>query len=292
MSRDEPTTAGVHAFRVVRDDGTVLAGDSHLPAGEASRQVLLVHGFAEHRGRYAETIAALTAAGCAVHAFDLRGHGDSDGRRGHVEAFADYRRDLAAVVADRAASPRCAGLPLVLFGHSLGGLIALDQVLFDAAPFVALALSSPFLAPAFRVPAWKEAVAALAAHLPPWIAFPADLDPAGLSHDPAVVAAYRDDPKVFDDLSASWYVAVDTAQEEVGRRAGEVRLPLLMLLGGADPVADPEASRRFFAAVASRDKRLEVYDGMLHEVLNETERARVRTDLLEWLSAVVPRPAG
>jgi alpha-beta hydrolase superfamily lysophospholipase len=142
------------------------------------------------------------------------------------------------------------------------------------------------------VPAWKEAVASLASHLPPWIAFPASLDPAGLSHDPAVVAAYRDDPKVFDDLSAAWYVAVDAAQEAVRARAGEVRLPLLMLVGGADPVADPEASRRFFAAAASEEKRLVVYDGMLHEVLNETERRRVRGDLLAWLEGAVPRPAG
>lgn len=291
MNRADAGTPRAHPFRLTAADGTALVGDSHLPTGGGRRELVLVHGFAEHRGRYGETIAALTAAGWAVHAFDLRGHGDSGGRRGHVEEFADYRRDLAQVAAEVAAGDG----PLVLLGHSLGGLIALDQVLHPAPAgprFTALALSSPFLAPAFRVPPWKEALAGVASHLPPWFAFAADLDAAGLSHDERVVAAYRDDPKVFGELSAAWYVAVNEAQERVLARAEEVRLPLLMLLGGADPIADPAVAQRFFARLGSADKHLVVYAGWLHEVFNERRRRRVRSDLLRWLATLPAPPAG
>ena len=301
MNANEPVTPGVHPFRLAAADGVALVGDSHLPAaGELRRRVVLVHGFAEHRGRYAETIAALVAAGCAVHAFDLRGHGDSGGRRGHVDGFADYRRDLARVVAERAGfgvpGDAPADLPLILFGHSLGGLIALDQVLhaapLDAAPpFAALVLSGPFLAPAFRVAPWKRTLAEVASHLPPWFGFPAGVDAAGLSHDAGVVRAYRDDPKVFDDVTADWFVAVSEAQREVLARASEVRLPVLMLVGGADPVADPAVSRRFFESLGSDEKCLRLYAGLLHEVLNERERRRVLADLLAWLTALPGPPA-
>ena len=287
-------------FRVATEDGLELAGESHLPAparptpAPPRANLLLVHGFAEHRKRYRGLAAELAGAGYAVHLFDLRGHGESGGRRGHVERFADYRGDLARVAAAVLPAPDEAGAgpPAVLLGHSLGGLIALDAVLRRPEPFRGLALSSPFLASAFRLPPFVRAVAGATARLLPEADFPAALDPEGLSRDPEVVRRYREDPLVLRRLTAAWLGAVLDAQAEVFERAGELRLPVLLLLGGADPVADPARGRALFERLAANPaNRLEVYEGFSHEVFNELGRERVVADLLEWLGGGPVTPA-
>lgn len=274
-------------------DGVELVGESRLPASPPRAHVLLVHGFAEHRGRYDVLVEELAAAGFGVHRFDLRGHGESGGRRGHVERFADYRRDLARVA--EAVLPAGSGdrPPAFLLGHSLGGLIALDLVLDRPDRFRGLALSSPFLAAAFRLPPFVRAFAGAAARLAPDADFAAGLDPEGLSRDPEVARRYREDPRVLRRLTASWLRAVLDAQTAVLERAGELRLPVLLLLGSADPIADPERGRELFERLGSPAKRLEVYDGFRHEVLNELGRERVVADLLGWLTerAVPGAPA-
>jgi alpha-beta hydrolase superfamily lysophospholipase len=283
-------------FRVATGDGLELAGESHLPAAAAPLRahLLLVHGFAEHRKRYRGLAGELAGAGYAVHLFDLRGHGESGGRRGHVERFADYRGDLARVAAAVLPAPDEAGAgpPAVLLGHSLGGLIALDAVLRRPEPFRGLALSSPFLASAFRLPPFVRAVAGATARLLPEADFPAALDPEGLSRDPEVVRRYREDPLVLRRLTAAWLGAVLDAQAEVFERAGEYRLPVLLLLGSADPIAEPARGRALFVRLGSPVKRLEVYDDYRHEVFNELGRERVVADLLDWLSRAAPGPSG
>lgn len=274
-------------------DGVELVGESRLPARPPRAHVLLVHGFAEHRGRYDILVEELTGAGFGVHRFDLRGHGESGGRRGHVERFAEYRRDLDRVA--EAVLPAGSGdrPPVLLLGHSLGGLIALDLVLAGPERFRGLALSSPFLGAAFRLPPFVRAFAGAAARLAPDADFAAGLDPEGLSRDPEVVRRYREDPRVLRRLSASWLRAVLDAQTAVLERAGELRLPVLLLLGSADPIADPERGRELFERLGSPAKRLEVYYGFRHEVLNELGRERVVADLLGWLTerAVPGAPA-
>lgn len=285
-------------FRVSAGDGVELVGESRLPASAPRAHVLLVHGFAEHRGRYGLLAGELAAAGFAVHRFDLRGHGDSGGPRGHVERFGDYRRDLervaeAVLPPPTGHGPGGAGPPAVLLGHSLGGLIALDAVLERPGRYRALALSSPFLGAAFRMPPFVRAIVGAAARLTPKSRFPAGIDPAGLSRDPEVVRRYRQDPRVLRRLTPSWLRAVLDAQEVVPRRAGELRLPVLLLLGSADPIADPARGRELFERLGTpgEAKRLRVYDGYRHEVFNELGRERVVADLLGWLETVLERPS-
>jgi alpha-beta hydrolase superfamily lysophospholipase len=104
-----------------------------------------------------------------------------------------------------------------------------------------------------------------------------------LSHDAAVVGAYEADPKVFPTVTLGWISAVQEAQEEVFAQASAIAAPILVLLGGADPIADPDRGRAFFDRLGSASKRLVVYPGLFHEVLNEVERAQVTSDLLAWL---------
>lgn len=263
-------------------DGLSLAVEHHFLDAPRAR-VVIVHGYAEHKGRYGHVVAALAGAGYECHLLDQRGHGDSAGPRGHVSRFAEYRDDLdrfAAAVRERGGAPA----PLILLGHSLGGLVSLDFVIHRPDVFSAIAASSPFLLPAFKIPFYKQMIVPLAARLAPALAVPSGLDSGGLSHDPEVARAYDADPLVFPTATPGWLAAVQEAQEEVFARAGEIRLPVLLLLGSADPIAAPERGRALFERLASPDKRLVVYEGLLHEVFNEVERERVIGDLLAWLN--------
>jgi len=274
----------------------VLVGehDLPLPPGSARGDVVIVHGFGEYRGRYSELVGELVAAGYACHRFDLRGHGDSGGRRGHVERFGAYRSDLVRFV-ERTVRPLLStGRPMILLGHSLGGLIVLDTALSHPELAAMEVLSSPFLATAFRLPPLARPLLSLARRLVPRVPLLRGPDPAGLSRDPAVVSAYRADPRVVRRLTPAWALETAAAQERVFEGCVHMALPTLMLLGEADPIADPERSRQVFERLGGRpggvDKRLRVFDGMLHEVFHELGRERVVEALLSWLDARCPAP--
>lgn len=276
-----------------------LRGESRLPEGACRAHGVVVHGFAEHRGRYDALVEELAAAGFAAHRFDLRGHGESQGPRGHVGRFEEYRQDLERVVAE--VQDRHGEVPLFVLGHSLGGLVVLDWLLDRGggprrpAP-AGVVLSSPFLAPAFRLPRLAGLVAQTGSLLLPQLGFRSGIDAGDLSHDPEVVRAYREDPQVLDRVSARWFVEVRQAQDRVLAGASGIDLPVLLLLGGADAIADVERSRRLYDVLGGA-KQVEVYPGFRHEVLNEIGRERVVADLLAWLdarfpSATVPRRPG
>lgn len=265
-------------------EGLALSA-SCFPSPAPRARVVLLHGYAEHVGRYPHVIGALTGAGYEVHALDLRGHGQSEGVRGHVLRFQDYLDDVDLFLAELPQDPLPRQLPRILVGHSLGGLLSLRYVLHRPETFAALAVSSPFLHPAAAVPWLREAVANATSHLAPTLLTKSPVDAKGLSRDPAIVEAYIADPLVFKTFNSRWFFEVREAQEEVLQRAGEIRLPALFLIGSADPIAQPERSREVFARLGSTDKTLKVYDGFLHEVLNEVGKERVVQDLVNWLDA-------
>ena len=263
-------------------DGLALAARHHLPPSPRARVVLL-HGYAEHAGRYAEVLAGLTGAGYECHTLDLRGHGRSEGVRGHVLRFEEYLEDVDLFLESLPGT----ALPRFLFGHSLGGLISLSYVLRRPDAFGGLAVTSPFLLPAMPVPWLKETLANAASRFAPTLLLDSEIDARWLSHDPAIVEAYVADPMVFKTVNPRWFFEVRKVQDEILERAGEIRLPTLFLLGGADPIAHPGRGREVFERLGSADKRLEVYPGLFHEVLNEVERAQVLRDLLDWLGEKV-----
>jgi alpha-beta hydrolase superfamily lysophospholipase len=276
-------------------DGLVLVGEHHLRP-DCRAVVVILHGYAEHAGRYAGLVSDLGGAGYECHLLDLRGHGRSGGVRGYVRRFGDYLDDmdlfLQRIGEVRSEDRRQPAVPRILLGHSLGGLISLGYVLRRPDAFGALAVSSPFLHPAMEVPALKAGVAAIASYVMPTHLIKSDLDSRGLSHDPEVVAAYDRDPLVFKTVSPHWFFEIQRGQQEVLEGAGAIRLPALFLLGDADPIANPKRSYEVFERLGSPDKRLEVYPGFFHEVFNELERGRVVRDLLYWLDERAPVTAG
>lgn len=266
-------------------DGLQLSRLAFRPgAGEARATVAVVHGYGEHGGRYRQLGGELAERGFGTVVYDLRGHGRSTGRRGHVTRFREYLDDTALFL-DRARGD-AAGRPLFLLGHSMGGLIAASFVEQRRPNDLAgVVLSAPFLRLAEPVPRYKLALAHIASLVAPAMDVGNTLDAAGLSHDDEVVAAYRTDPLNHHAATARWATEVLAAQKSARVHAGRISQRLLVMAGADDPVADTDAARELFAAAGSRDKKLLVYPGLLHEIFNEAERDAPVADLVAWLEA-------
>jgi len=265
------------------EGGPSLEYALHVPHG-ARAGLLVVHGFAEHGARYRHVVGALGPRGVAVMTFDLRGHGRSPGQRGFIARFEEYLEDLAG--AREVALRRLPG-PVFLLGHSMGGLVATRWMQEHPTSFAGLVLSSPAIANAVHVPAWKKLLGHIASKLAPGLAIPAGIPPEHLSHDETEVRAYVEDPLVLKDARARWYTELLAAQAIATGRASELRAPVLGLLGTGDLVCDPAATQRLLDACASKDKTVRTYDGLYHEIFNERQddRRRVLADLGDWLLA-------
>ena len=264
--------------RFFSSDRTQLCADVYEPPEGKAGFLCIIPGYCDHRGRYRDTAADLARAGYRVAVVDLRGHGESGGQRAHALSFDDYLEDVDAALAS------CAGGETpILVGHSMGGLVALRYALERPGAVRALALSSPFLGIKVRVPAWKTVLGRVASRVYPGLSIPNEIDPMLLSHDGAVGRAYAADPLVPKVATARWYTEATTAHAVVRARAPEVRLPVLLLHGGDDRIADPAASQAVFDRLGSSDKVLTMYPGLYHEIFNETDRGRVIQDLVTWL---------
>lgn len=269
-------------------DGTLLRYRAWEPSTSRGA-VVVVHGLGEHSGRYAELAERLTSQGISVHATDLRGHGGSAGRRGHVAAFDEYLRDLEQTL-ERARSA-AGDRPVVLFGHSMGGLIALRYV--ETRPGTSLAglvLSAPQIALADPPPAWLRAAAHLLDAVVPVLPLSNRLEPEDLSHDAREVQAYRDDPLVHDRITPRLFREMERAMQAAARDLSSVTVPrVLVIVPGADPVVSAGATRDLASALGAFT-RVEVreYPGLYHEPLHETERDRVIADVTSWIAARMP----
>lgn len=268
---------------------TLALHTRHWPVSEPSGAgVLLVHGLAEHCGRYEEVAATLNAAGYPVWALDLPGHGHSAGRRGHVECFQNYIDAVAELRGQVAAShPQ---LPVVLLGHSMGGLIAASTLLQAADQYAGCVLSGAALQSPLQ-PGWLQmTVIRILSRLAPTLGV-LQLDADGVSRDPVVVQNYRDDPLVYDGkVSARLVRQLFAAMQGVRDNAAAIEAPLLILHGEADAMTAAEGSRWLQQAVAASDKSLHIYPGLYHEIFNEPERKQVYADVVAWLQQRWPTP--
>ena len=262
-------------------DGCELYWQSWRPDSPARAQLLILHGFGEHSGRYQALAADFVAAGIAVLAFDHRGHGRSGGRRGAINRWADFRRDVGYMAAELA-DP---SLPLFFYGHSMGGLMVLDYALHGEGPEPAgVIASSPFLWPE-SVPAWRRALAAVAAVLAPGFTESARIDARLLSRVPEVVRDYEQDPLVHGEISARLaHEMFSTARRTRGAGAG-IRQPLLIVQGEDDRLCPAQGSERFFAGVTHPDRIRRTWPQTRHEPHNDLDREEVTATIRDWLLA-------
>ena len=258
---------------------------------EAKLLVVVSHGYFENMKRYREVVERWNARGLAVATYDLRGHGLSEGRRGFIARFTDYTDDLAALLDElgKDKALRSLGHP-VLFGHSLGGLIAIHGALRAQPSLTGLALSSPYLAIAKKVPAVKLIPGRLLSRLVPTISMPAGVRGSDCTRTREIAEAYEDDPMNFKTANVRWFTETVRAQNEAQERASELKIPVFCMYGAADKIALPAASEHFMARVASAEKESVSLADQYHEVMNEPDRAttieKFATAMLHWQSAV------
>lgn len=266
-------------------DGETIYHQGWSPDHEPRAVVLLVHGLGEHSGRYDHVARTLVDAGYAVHALDHRGHGKSSGKRAFVKHYDELLRDLhqfRTLVASE--HP---GRPLVVLGHSMGGNLAMGYTLGNQDGIAALVLSGPALRVGDDFSPVQLKVLSAISKVAPGLR-PQGLSADAISRDLAVVDAYRNDPLVYTGkISAGLGAALIGAMRSFPERYDQLRLPILVLHGTDDQLADVAGSRELEARAVHADLTAHYYEGLYHEVFNEPERDRVLADLTAWLDAHV-----
>ena len=237
--------------------------------------ILVVHGIGEHSGRYQHVGRFFADRGFDVAAFDNRGFGESGGARGHIDRFAVYLDDIEERLAER----RSLGVPVVLFGHSLGGLMS-ARYLVGRRPQPDLAvLSSPALGA--EVPLWQRVAAPVLGRVTPSLFISSEIDGVGLSRDVEVQRAYAEDPLLVAGATARLGLEIFTAMKVTNAGLDRISVPTYVLHGEDDPVVPPQSSRHLAGldVVTYRS-----WPGLRHECLNEPEQDQVMAEIEAWLS--------
>lgn len=270
-----------NTFLIIAKDGLQLFARSWESEQKPKAVICLVHGLGEHSGRYNCLADFLSKSGYITLSFDLRGHGRSDGKRGHADSLDVLLDDITSLLSE--ASLRFPGKPSFLYGHSLGGLLTLVYAMRCQSPLAGAITVAPGLKTSLTEQRLKVAFAYMFAPVLPHLSLPTGLDPTSLSRDPEVVRAYITDPLVHDRATLRLARDALAAIPWVFEHAGDLHLPLLIMHGTADRLVFPESSQEFAHLVQS-DVTLKLWDGFYHEIHNEPEKQTVFAYLLNWLN--------
>jgi alpha-beta hydrolase superfamily lysophospholipase len=264
-------------------DGLDIFGRAWEPSQRKPKAVVChAHGLGEHSGRYVHVAEAFTNAGYAMLGFDLRGHGRSGGARGHTPSIEAYMQDIDALFMQ--ARARYPGLPMFLYGHSLGGILALIHGLQRKPDVKGIISTGPALHSALETQTALVAIVKLLGGVMPGIPVASGLDPQMISRDHEIVEKYIHDPLVHDRATLGFGKSMLEATRWTLEHAGEFPLPLLLIHGKADQIAFPSSSIDF--AVPLKDRcTLMLWDDLYHEVHNEPEKKEVLNAMLIWMDA-------
>lgn len=264
-------------------DGVEIFAQAWEPEAVHARAVVcLAHGLGEHSSRYAHVAEAFGREGFILVGMDLRGHGRSGGMRGHISSIEDYLKDIDLLLEQ--AKGRYAGLPLFLYGHSLGAILVLHYGLKRKPKIKGVLATSPGLKTALQNQYLKVALARILGTLLPNVALKSGLDPKSLSQDENVVQAYMEDPLVHDSVSLAFGKIMLGVNDWTLKHAAEFPLPLLLQHGKADTLAFPSGSIEFAAPLKERCM-LVLWDGAYHELHNEPEKAEALRTMTLWMDA-------
>lgn len=275
-------------------DGTPLFVERWTPPGPVRFVVVMVHGGAEHVGRYARLAATFGEHGALCFGPDHRGQGKSGGRRGDVDGFGEYARDLRLVIEKVAdslpAEQRPDALPWFVFGHSMGGLITLTYLLdhAKAVPLRGVVISSPLIEIAVKVNPIKRWVGSLAARIAPSLSLPTGIPPEAICRDPQVVEHYINDVRRVPVITARWFASMEAAAERVKAQVGTIDTPMLWYMGTGDTICSHEVTMATFQSIPDAEQRghdLHCFAGYYHELHNEPEALRepVLEMVEQWL---------
>lgn len=255
-------------------DGTKRLQRRWTPTGTVRAAMLLVHGIGEHSGRYEHVGSAFAETGIDVLSFDQRGFGESGGTRAYVDSFDQYLDDLLPQMGDR----RTLDVPVILMGHSLGGLVVSSYLVSDRPQPDLAVLSSPALSA--NAPAWQKALAPVLGTILPTFSLPADFDGAVLSRDPEVATAYETDPLRVPSATARLGREIFSAMGSTGSSLDRLRVPTYVLHGQEDTLVPPSASEPL-STLPNVTRR--VWPNLRHECLNEPEKDEVIAEIITWL---------
>ncbi len=268
-------------------EGSNIFHQCWLPEGDVKAVLLVVHGLAEHSGRYTNLIDRFVPLGYAVHGLDLPGHGKSNGKRVYINRFEDYIQALGLFL--NKIRPLHPEAPFFLVGHSMGSLVSTVFLAGRQEDFAGAVLSG---CGAVKVPDHISSATIVAGKvfsvLLPKMGL-IGLDVNGVSRDPSVVKAYVEDPLVYTGKTTARLAAeILGTMQGIPAMAERITLPILLLQGGADKLVDPAGAQMLFETVGSSDKTLKLYEGLYHEIFNEPERDQVLGDMEKWLDSHLP----
>jgi len=253
------------------------------PEGNPKAIVCLIHGLGEHTGRYEHVGKALNEAGYALFGFDLRGHGQSGGPRGHFPSLDVVMQDIHQFVEFQKQGH--SDIPVFLYGHSLGGVLTLAYAIQYGDGLNGVIVSAPGMHNAIQEQKLKLVMVKLLGTLAPRLIIPSGLEVAALSRDPKVADVYVHDPLVHDRMSMAFGKVGLAAIDLCFAGAKEFKPPLLIMHGTADRLAYTSGSEEFakLAGETNKDVTVKLWDGLYHEIHNEPEQADVFKFMIEWL---------
>jgi alpha-beta hydrolase superfamily lysophospholipase len=279
-----PGEAGVR--RRLRSEGLGLVHRQWSPAQPARAVVAIIHGVCEYGGRYGKVVApALTDSGFEVQTIDLRGHGESEGERGHVESFEDYLEDLDHLVASALEQAQRQSIPLFLYGHSMGALILMDWLAHrDSSHAAGAIISAPPLMPGLPAAPWLAGLTHTMSFWWPTLAMSLPLGTEGLTRDPLLKSGWNGDPHMNSRVTVRWGAELLAAIDRVNAHAPQaIKLPVLLLHGTEDEICRVEGSQRLFETLAAADRTLRLWPGSRHEVHHDVDREQVLREIVQWI---------
>lgn len=257
----------------------------HIEDPKSQLNIVLTHGQSEHSGPYHRLFSALNDMPVSIYAWDLRGHGRSQGQRGYVLNFSEYVNDLKSYVDYLSVTHQLFEKPVVLIGHSMGGLIQIKALLENQNwSIAAQVLSGPWLGLSVEVPLIKD-LGAIAIHkLMPKLTLSNEIRYTDLTSDSEVIEEFKKDSLRHTKISAGAYLGGQTTSLAVKSLAADVKVPTLMQISSADPIVSSSACRDFYQKIGAEDKKLIEYPDFGHEIYNEVKRAEVFADLKAFLT--------
>ncbi len=266
-------------FSIKLSNGMILRGLVHSPGENARAMIILVHGLGEHVQRYSQWIEMFKNEGIGVVAVDMPGHGRSPGRRGNISGYELIKEMIDILI--NTAKQTFPGIPLFIYGHSLGGGLVLNYLLKTNPKVSGAIATSPWLKLSFEPPRIKLILASILNHILPGFVQSSGLNADFLSHDPDVVRLYRNDPLVHGKISVSLFnIAVKSAKYTLENSSG-LKVRTLIVHGSEDMIVSPEGSREFAAKASLAE--LKIFDGGYHELHNEPFKQEVFDYIIKWI---------
>jgi alpha-beta hydrolase superfamily lysophospholipase len=271
-----------HEFDWKSFDGLKIFAQSWEPESGPKAVINLVHGLGEHSGRYVHLAETLGEGGYAVIASDLRGHGRTEGKRGHAPSFEAFMKDMDVLLEE--STKRFPDLPRFLYGHSLGGVLVINYVLRRKPALTGVVITSPGLHTSIAQQKPKVLLAKILGALLPEMSMKSGLPAELISRDPEVVTRYVNDPLVHDVATLAMAKYTLEAIPWAFKHAADWYLPVLIMHGEADQIAFVSGSREF-ARLIPDDCTLKIWPGLAHETHNDPEKAEVLAYVLGWMDS-------